>query len=145
MVPSENEEILRVFDLVREEQAYGFQRLLPSVYVVSEEEIVGLGWKSSVFEEAEEVVVLTVYISANLFRLYHAQHPLSQGTTKPGFEVGDREDAYRDRSLEFQQYRLRDEDLTCFRSQVTNFCFQELYLLARSASPHLQQSIDDGI
>jgi len=40
---SEREEIYEL-DLVREQQADGLQRLLPSIHVVSEEEVVGL-WR----------------------------------------------------------------------------------------------------
>jgi hypothetical protein len=44
VVASEDEEVLRVFDLVGEEEADGLERLLASVDVVAEEEVVGF-WR----------------------------------------------------------------------------------------------------
>lgn len=66
MVTSKDEEILWIFDLVREEQTNGLQRLFPSVNVVSKEEIIGFRWKPSVLEESQKIVILPVYITANL-------------------------------------------------------------------------------
>ena len=50
VVSSEQEEILRIFDLVREEQADSLQRLLPSVYVVTQEQVVWFGGKAPIFK-----------------------------------------------------------------------------------------------
>ena len=66
VVSTKNEEILGVFDLVCEKEAYSFKGLLPSIYVVTEEKIIRFWWEAAVLEEAEEVVVLAVDISANL-------------------------------------------------------------------------------
>lgn len=66
VVTAEDEEVLWVLDLVGEEKADGLERLLSSVDVVTEEEIVGFWWESSVLEEPEEIVVLSVDITANL-------------------------------------------------------------------------------
>ena len=66
MVTTENEEVLRVLDLVCEEQADCLQRLLATIDVVTEEEVVGLGREAAVFEETEKVVVLAVDITADL-------------------------------------------------------------------------------
>ena len=57
VVPSQHEKILRVLDLVREEQADALQSLRPTVYVVPQKEIVGLGREASVFKEAQQVGV----------------------------------------------------------------------------------------
>ena len=51
MVPSEDEKVLRIFDLVCKEQADGFERLLASIYVVPKKKIIGLGRESSVFKQ----------------------------------------------------------------------------------------------
>ena len=51
MIPTEDEEVLRIFDLVCEQQAYRLQGLLSSIDVVSQEEVVCLWGESSVFEE----------------------------------------------------------------------------------------------
>lgn len=50
-----------------------------------------------------------------------------------------------DGCFQFEQYWLRDEDLPSFGAKIANLGFQELHLLPRSASSHLQQSVDDRI
>lgn len=47
--------------------------------------------------------------------------------------------------LQLQQYGLRDENLSRFGTQETDFRFQQLYLLPWPASPHLQESVNDGV
>lgn len=66
VVTAEDEEVLRVFDLVRQQEADSLEGLLATVDVVTEEEVVGLGWETTIFEEAEKVVVLAVNITADL-------------------------------------------------------------------------------
>lgn len=63
MVPPQQEEVLRVFDLVGQQETDGLQRLLPSVHIVSQEQVVALRGVSSVLEESEQVVVLSVDIA----------------------------------------------------------------------------------
>jgi hypothetical protein len=63
MVTAENEEVFGVFDLVCQQETDGFERLLASVHVVAKEEVVGFWRKTAVFEEAEEIVVLTVNVA----------------------------------------------------------------------------------
>lgn len=50
MVPPEQEEVFWVFDLVGEQQADGLQRLLPSVHVIPQEQVVGLWREASILE-----------------------------------------------------------------------------------------------
>jgi hypothetical protein len=66
VVTSEDEEVFGVLDLVGEEQADGLKRLLASIDVVTEEEVVGLRREATVLEESEEIVVLSVDITADL-------------------------------------------------------------------------------
>lgn len=66
VVATEDEEVLRVFDLVGEKQADGFEGLLATVDVVTEEKVVGLRGESTVFEKTQKIVVLTVDITADL-------------------------------------------------------------------------------
>lgn len=63
MVAAQDEEVLRVLDLVREEEADGLERLLAPVDVVAEEEVVGFGREAAVLEQAQEVVVLAVDVT----------------------------------------------------------------------------------
>lgn len=67
MVTTEDEEVFWVLDLVCEQQTDGLQRLLSSIYVVAKEEVVRLRRETTVFEEPEKIIVLTVNIAANLF------------------------------------------------------------------------------
>lgn len=66
VVTSEDEEVFGVLDLVGKEQANSLKRLLTSVDVVTEEEVVGLGREATILEESEEIVVLSVDITADL-------------------------------------------------------------------------------
>ncbi len=66
MVAAQDEEVLGELDLVGKEQADGLERLLAAIYVVAEEEVVGLGREAAILEETEQVVVLPVDIAANL-------------------------------------------------------------------------------
>lgn len=69
MVSAQDEEVLGVLDLVGEQQADRLQRLLSTIDIVSQKQIVGLGWETTVLEEAEQVVVLSMditYIVANI-------------------------------------------------------------------------------
>ena len=66
VVATENEEVLWVLDFVGKEKADGLKRLLSAVDVVTKEEVIGFWWESSVLEESEEIVVLSVDITANL-------------------------------------------------------------------------------
>lgn len=67
VVATEDEEVLGVLDLVGQEQANGLEGLLTSVDVVTEEKVVGLWREAAVFEETEQIVVLTVDVTADLW------------------------------------------------------------------------------
>jgi hypothetical protein len=109
VVTSEDEEVFGVLDLVGEEQADGLKRLLTSVDVITEEEVVGLRREATVLEESEKIVVLSVDITTDL-----------------------------DRSLKLEEDGLRNEDLTSLGAKVTNLGLKELDLLAGSATSHLE-------
>lgn len=67
VVPSQNEEILRILDLVGKEQAYCLQALIPDIYVVTQEEVIGFRRESARCKNAEEVVVLAMDTAADLY------------------------------------------------------------------------------
>ena len=69
MVSSKYEEVFRVLDLVGEKQAYCFQRLLAPIDIITEEEVIGFWRETPILEQTEKVIVLTMYISANLQHL----------------------------------------------------------------------------
>jgi hypothetical protein len=66
VVASQNEEVFRVLDLVREKEADGLERLLATIDVVSKEQVVRLGREATILKEPEEIVVLPVDVAANL-------------------------------------------------------------------------------
>ena len=66
VVAAQHEEVLRVLDLVGEQQADGLKGLLATVYIVAEEEVVGFRGEATVLEEAQKIVVLSVDIATDL-------------------------------------------------------------------------------
>jgi hypothetical protein len=50
VIASKHEEVLGVFNLVCEHKTDGLDGLFASIYIISQEEIVGLSRKSSIFE-----------------------------------------------------------------------------------------------
>ena len=68
VVATQNEEVFRVLDLVGEKEADCLQRLLASVDIVAEEEVVGFRWEATIFEQAEQVVILAMDVAADLWK-----------------------------------------------------------------------------
>lgn len=66
VISTKNEEILWVFDLVRQKQADRLQGLLASIHVIAEEKVVGLRREATVLKQPQEIVVLAMDIAANL-------------------------------------------------------------------------------
>ena len=63
MVSAQKEEVLGILDFVSEEEADGLEGLLSAVDVVTEEKIVGIGRKSSILKQSEQVIILTMDIT----------------------------------------------------------------------------------
>lgn len=63
VIPSQQEKVLWVFNLVSQQQADGLQRLLPSVHIVPQKQVVTLRGVSTVLKQPEQVIVLTVNIT----------------------------------------------------------------------------------
>ena len=70
VVAAENEEVLRVLDLVCQQQANRLEGLFTTVDVVAKEEVVGFGREAAVFEQTEEIVILAVNVTADLRRRF---------------------------------------------------------------------------
>jgi len=68
VVATEEEEVLREFDLESEEEADGFKGLATAINVVTEEEVVALWGKATIFEETEKIIILPMSVTANLNR-----------------------------------------------------------------------------
>jgi len=96
VVAAQQEEVLRVFDLVGEQQADGLQRLLAAVDVVAQEEVVRLRRKAAVLEQTQQIVVLAVDVAADL-----------------------------ERGLQLEQNGLREEYLARLEAQGPDLAFRE--------------------
>mmetsp|Transcript_5553 Transcript_5553/g.8405 ORF Transcript_5553/g.8405 Transcript_5553/m.8405 type:complete len:254 (+) Transcript_5553:335-1096(+) len=116
MVPPQNEEVVRIFDFVRQQKTDGFETVLPSVHIISEEKVVGIRREVAILKETEEVIILTMDIPANF-----------------------------DRSLQLQQDRLADKDFSGLHTQPTNLDLLKGDIPPRTAAPHLQKPVDDRI
>ena len=66
VIASQDKEIFRVLDLVGKEQADSFERLLASIDIVPQEQIICLRRESTILEQTEEIVILAVNITADL-------------------------------------------------------------------------------
>jgi len=89
VIASQKEEIFGELYFVAEQKRYRFDRLLAAVDIVTQEQVVRLRGEPSVLENSEQVVILTVHITANL-----------------------------DRCLKLEQIWLADEDLSALGAQV---------------------------
>jgi len=117
MISPEEEEVLRILDLVGQEKADSLQALLASVHIVSEEEVICLGRKPSILEQSEKVCVLSVDVAADL-----------------------------EGRLQLEQDRLLKEDLARLEAQPAHLSLRHLHRLARpTASSHFQQSLDNAV
>ena len=87
VVAAQDEEVFGVLDLVGEEQADGLERLLASVNVVTQEEVVCFRREPAIFEQTEEVIILAVDVTTDLHK-----HSVSQrGPTRPAGAPAGRE------------------------------------------------------
>ena len=63
VVASKDEKVLWVFDLVRQQQADGLERLLAAVHIVAHKEVVGFGREPAVLKEPQKIKVLAVDVA----------------------------------------------------------------------------------
>lgn len=93
VVPTEQEEVLGVLDLIGQQQADGLQRLLAPVHVVPEKQVVALWREAAVLEQPQKVVVLAMNVACD---------PENQVSTRcslnldPGPGLDSREERSRD-------------------------------------------------
>lgn len=66
MVTAQNEEVLWVLDLVCQKKADGLEGLLATIDVITEEEVVCFRRETTVLEQAQKVVVLSVDVTTDL-------------------------------------------------------------------------------
>ena len=65
VISTEDEEIFGVFDLIGQKETNGLEGLLPTVDIIPQEDVIGLGGESPILEKTEEVIVLAVDIAAD--------------------------------------------------------------------------------
>lgn len=105
MVSTKQKEVLGIFDFVRQQQAYGLQRLLAPIHIVAQKQIVGARRKAAILEQTQQVRVLAVDVTAD-----------NQGR------------------FEFQQDRLLEENLTRFDAETADFRLGHLHGFAGTTS-----------
>jgi len=110
VVAAKQEEVLRVLDLVRKQEADNLKALLPSVHVIAQEEVVCVGWEATVIKQTQKIVVLPVDIAYDL-----------------------------DGSLEFQQHGLCKEHFSCGHCKPPDLSLCEVHLAAGLAALDLEQ------
>lgn len=91
VVPSQQEKVLWVFNLVCQQQADGLQRLLPSVHIISQKQIVTLRGVSTILKQPEQVVVLTVNIT----------YKQDSRTERQGCFIQEKRNGLRSKSVNF--------------------------------------------
>ena len=63
VIPSQKEEILRIFDLVSEQEANGLRRELPPIHVIPEEEVIRFRRETSALEQSYQIEKLAVSVT----------------------------------------------------------------------------------
>ena len=63
MVAAQQEEILRIFDFVGEQETDGLERLLATIHIIAKEQVVRLWREATVLEQSQQVVILAVDIT----------------------------------------------------------------------------------
>mmetsp|Transcript_41384 Transcript_41384/g.90870 ORF Transcript_41384/g.90870 Transcript_41384/m.90870 type:complete len:222 (+) Transcript_41384:497-1162(+) len=116
VVPAKQEKVLRILDLVSEQQTHALQSILPAVHIVPEEEVVCVRREAAVFEKTQQVMVLTMDVSNNL-----------------------------DGSLKLKQSRLVNKQRRGFINQVGNLIAGEIHCSPRLLFPCCQQLLNDAI
>jgi len=116
VVAAQQEEVFRVLDLVREQQAHALQPVLPAVHVVAEKEVVCLRREAAVLKEAQQVVVLPVDVAHDLYR-----------------------------RLQLEQRVLILDDLAALVDQHRHLVRGQVHVCPRLLFSGLQQLLDDGV
>lgn len=63
VISSEEEKVLRVFNLVGQQKHNGFDRLLASIYIIPKEKIIFLGWEPPIIEYLKKILKLAMYVA----------------------------------------------------------------------------------
>ena len=63
MIAAQEEKVLRVLDLVGQQKTDGLQRLLATIDVVAQKEVIRFGWEATVLKEPQQVGILSVDVT----------------------------------------------------------------------------------
>ena len=63
MVAPKQEKILRILNLVAQEQSDRFNGLFAAVNVITKEQVVRLRWETTILKDSQQVVVLAMHIT----------------------------------------------------------------------------------
>lgn len=63
VISSEQEEILGIFHFIRKHETDSLQTVLASVNIVAQKQIICFWWKSTVFKQSQQVLVLSMNIT----------------------------------------------------------------------------------
>ena len=63
VVASQEEEVLLILDLVGQEKDDSLQGLLATVDIVTQEQVVGLWWETSIFEQSQQIWELSMCVT----------------------------------------------------------------------------------
>jgi hypothetical protein len=55
VVSPQQEKVLRVLNFISQKKADGLQTLLPAINIIPQEQIVGLGWKSTILKKPQKI------------------------------------------------------------------------------------------
>lgn len=65
VVPTEQEKVLWILDLIGQQQADGLQRLLAPVHVVPQEQVVTLWREAAILKQPQKVIVLAMNVTCD--------------------------------------------------------------------------------
>jgi hypothetical protein len=105
VVSTQDEEIFGVLDLVRQQQTDRLETLLATVHVITQKDVIGLGREAAVFKETQQIIILSVHVTADL-----------------------------DRSLQLEKHGLTDQKITTAETEHLDLGFGQVDLFAGSCS-----------
>lgn len=109
VIAPEQEEVLRVLDLISEHEGNTLNRLFSSINIIAEEQIILIARVATVFEELNQVGKLAVNVAL----------------------ITEMITADLDGSLKLKQHWLGEEDLPGLETQGADLCLEQLGLFGR--------------
>jgi len=89
VVAAKDEKVFGVLDLVCEEKTNRLERLLASIDIVAEKEVVCFWGKAAILEQTEEVIVLPVDVACMRSSRQRSARPVSTRASKAEVRTAD--------------------------------------------------------